>query len=199
MEFLTIYSFVLLLKMKPWGSFQVNKATNVVFMILGGCFISEIVLNLSFRWVKKILVKSDSMFTLACEQVLHVRVSQSIHWTINFHWLKNLVRERWFFTEWNFIVLDADWLLLIRNDYYAQPYRWINLYTHIINRDYFMVGEHVRFLFTSELLHVWWNMNPTLRRQPGKKLRSSITKTRFFGHFRRFKCCECRSTGLFWK
>ena len=27
--------------------------------------------------VEKILVKSDSMFTLACEQVLHVRVSQS--------------------------------------------------------------------------------------------------------------------------
>ena len=31
------------------GSFQVNEATNVVFMILGGCFISEIVLNLSFQ------------------------------------------------------------------------------------------------------------------------------------------------------
>ena len=75
MKFLTIYCFVFLLKMKPWGSFQVNEATNVVFMILGGCFISEIVLNLPFRWVKKILVKSDSMFTLACEQVLHVRVS----------------------------------------------------------------------------------------------------------------------------
>ena len=85
MEFLTIYCFVFLLKMKPWGSFQVNEATNVVFMISGGCFISEIVLNLSFRWVKKILVKSDSMFTLACEQVLHVRVSQSKCWTINFH------------------------------------------------------------------------------------------------------------------
>ena len=64
MEFLTIYCFVFLLKMKPWGSFQINEATNVVFMILDGCFISEIVLNLSFRWVKKILVKSDSMFTL---------------------------------------------------------------------------------------------------------------------------------------
>ena len=137
MEFLTIYCFVFLLKMKPWGSFQVNEATNVVFMILGGCFISEIVLNLSFRRVKKILVKSDSMFTLACEQVLHVRVSQSKRWTINFHQWKNIVRpikgrERWFPTEWNFIVLDADWLLLIRNDYYAQPYQWINLYTHII-------------------------------------------------------------------
>ena len=51
--------------------------------------------------------------------------------------MKNIVRpikgrERWFFTEWNFIVLDADWLLLIRNDYYVHPYRWINLYTHII-------------------------------------------------------------------
>ena len=67
MEILTIYCFVFLLEMKPWGSFQVNEATNVVFMILGG-FISKIVLNLSFRWVKKILVKSDSMFTLACEQ-----------------------------------------------------------------------------------------------------------------------------------
>ena len=49
MEFLTIYFFVFLLKMQPRGSFQVNEATNVVFMILGGCFISEIVLNLSFR------------------------------------------------------------------------------------------------------------------------------------------------------
>ena len=29
--------------------FLVNEATNVIFMILGGCFISEIVLNLSFR------------------------------------------------------------------------------------------------------------------------------------------------------
>ena len=77
MEFLTIYCLVFLLKMKPRGLFQVNEATNVVFMILGGCFISEIVLNLSFRRVKKILVKSDFMYTLACEQVLHVRVSQS--------------------------------------------------------------------------------------------------------------------------
>ena len=33
--------------MQPWGSFQVIEATNVVFMILSGCFISEIVLNLS--------------------------------------------------------------------------------------------------------------------------------------------------------
>ena len=53
MEFLTIYCFVFLLKMRPWGSFQVHEVTNVVFMILGGCFISEIVLNLSFRRVKK--------------------------------------------------------------------------------------------------------------------------------------------------
>ena len=81
MEFLTIYCFVFLLKMKPWSSFQVNEAMNVVFMILSGCFISEIVLNLSFRWVKKILVKSDSMFTLACEQALHVRVS---HWALQY-------------------------------------------------------------------------------------------------------------------
>ena len=139
MEFLTIYCFVFLLKMKPWGPFQVNEATNVVFMILGGCFISEIVLNLSFRWVK--IKKWDSMFTLACEQVLHVRVSQSEHWTTNFHWWKNIVRpikgrERWFVTKANFIVLDADWLLLIWNDFYAQPYRWINLKTHtcIINK-----------------------------------------------------------------
>ena len=49
MEFLIIYCFVFFLKMKPLGSFQVNEATNVVFMILGGCFISEIVLILSFR------------------------------------------------------------------------------------------------------------------------------------------------------
>ena len=53
MEFLTIYCFVILLKMQPWGSFQVNKATNVIFMILRGCFMSKIVLNLSFWWVKK--------------------------------------------------------------------------------------------------------------------------------------------------
>ena len=49
MEFLTIYCFVFLLKMKPLGSFQVDEAANVVVMILGGCFVSEIVLNLSFR------------------------------------------------------------------------------------------------------------------------------------------------------
>ena len=46
MEFLTIYWF---LKMKQLGSFQVNEPTIVVFMILGGCFISEIVLSLSLR------------------------------------------------------------------------------------------------------------------------------------------------------
>ena len=39
--------------MQPWGLFQVNEATNVFFMILDGCFISEIVLNLCFRWVEK--------------------------------------------------------------------------------------------------------------------------------------------------
>ena len=77
------------------------------------------------------------MFTLTCEQALHVRVSQSKRRTVNFHLSENIVRqievrERWFFTEWNFIVLDADWLLLIRNDYYPHPYQWINLYTHII-------------------------------------------------------------------
>ena len=99
MELLTIYCFVLLLKMKPWGSFQVNEATNVVFMILCGSFISEIVLNLSFRWVKKILVKSVSMFTLAGEQVLHVlndkfslvkkhRSSNQRPWTMIFHRVK---------------------------------------------------------------------------------------------------------------
>ena len=138
MEFLTIYCFVFLLKMKPWGSFQVNEATNVVFMILSGCFISEIVLNLSFWWVKK----------NTCKIRLHVytslragvaRSGQPIK-TLNdkFSLSENIVRpikgrERWFFTEWNFIVLDADWLLLIRNDYYAHPYRWINLYSHIIS------------------------------------------------------------------
>ena len=68
MKFLTIYCFVFLLKMKLWGAFQVNEATNVVFMILGGCFISEIVLNLSFRWVKKILVNT-------CNTWLHVYTS----------------------------------------------------------------------------------------------------------------------------
>ena len=172
MEFLTIYCFVFLLKMKPWGSFQVNGATDVVFMVLGGCFISEIVLNLSFRWVKKILVKSDSVFTLACEQVLHVRVSQSEHWTINFHWWKNIVRpikgrERCFFTEWNFIVLDADWLLLIRNDYYAQPYRWKNLYTHIIISDAHCKVEP---------------LTPSTARLPPSRGRLYKTLNHFFNH-----------------
>ena len=57
MEFVTIYCFIFLLKMKPWGSFQVNEAMKVIFMILGGCFISEIVLNFFFQWV-------NTMFTL---------------------------------------------------------------------------------------------------------------------------------------
>ena len=55
MEFFTIYCFVLLLKMQPWGSFQVNEATNAFFIVLRGCFIRKIVLNLSFRWGKKYL------------------------------------------------------------------------------------------------------------------------------------------------
>ena len=135
--------------------------TNVVFMILGGCFISEIVLNLSFRRVKKILVKSDSMFTLACEQVLHVRVSQSKRWTINFHQWENIVRpikgrERWFFTEWNFIVLDADWLLLIRNDYYAHPSRWINLCTHIIKLHSLSLNRFSSFI--PYIFRFWLNL-----------------------------------------
>ena len=53
--------FLFLLKMQPWGSFQVNGATSVFFMILHSCFISKIVLNFSFRWVKRIFVKSDSV------------------------------------------------------------------------------------------------------------------------------------------
>ena len=49
MELLTIYCFVFLLKIQQGGSFLVNEARNVFFMILRGCFISKIVLNLSFR------------------------------------------------------------------------------------------------------------------------------------------------------
>ena len=47
------FSYYLLLCFSCWkwdreGSFQVNEATNVVFMILGGCFISEIVFKSLF-------------------------------------------------------------------------------------------------------------------------------------------------------
>ena len=45
-------------KMQPCGFFQVDQATNVLFIILRGCFISEIALNLSFRWVQKLFAKS---------------------------------------------------------------------------------------------------------------------------------------------
>ena len=45
MKFLTIYCSVFLLKMQPWGSFQVDEATNVFFMILRGCFISKSVFS----------------------------------------------------------------------------------------------------------------------------------------------------------
>ena len=77
MEFLTIYCFVFLLKMKPWSSFQVNEAMNIVFMILSGCFISEIVLNLSFRWVKKILVKFNGKIRLHVYTSLRAGVARS--------------------------------------------------------------------------------------------------------------------------
>ena len=43
MELLTIYCFVFLLKIQQGGSFLVNEARNVFFMILRGCFISKIV------------------------------------------------------------------------------------------------------------------------------------------------------------
>ena len=185
--------------MKPWGSFQVNEATNVVFMILGGCFISEIVLNLSFSVsYKKILVKSDSMFTLACEQVLHVRVSQSKRWTINFHLWENIVRpingrERWFFTEWNFIVLDADWLLLIRNDYYAQPYRWINLYTHIMNSDSASLISFEIDCFHGlwTRIYEYWPLNYRSSAVPGSKFDELIDLTCRL-HFE-YTCTECVS------
>ena len=42
-EFLIIYFFVFLPKMQPRDPFQVNVATNVFFMISGGCFISKII------------------------------------------------------------------------------------------------------------------------------------------------------------
>ena len=43
LEFLIIYFFVFLPKMQPRDPFQVNVATNVFFMISGGCFISKII------------------------------------------------------------------------------------------------------------------------------------------------------------
>ena len=46
-KFLTTYCFVFLQKMQPGGLFQVNEATNVFFMILRDCFISENAINLS--------------------------------------------------------------------------------------------------------------------------------------------------------
>ena len=39
--------FVFLEKMQPGGLFQVNEATNVFFMILRDCFITENAINLS--------------------------------------------------------------------------------------------------------------------------------------------------------
>ena len=50
------FFFVVLLKIQPWGLFQVNKATNVFFMILRGFFISDIVINLSFDELKNYLM-----------------------------------------------------------------------------------------------------------------------------------------------
>ena len=64
--------------MQPWGLFQVNEATDVFFMILCGCFICEIALNLSFRCVEKSFAKSGSIYTLACEQALHLRVRKCL-------------------------------------------------------------------------------------------------------------------------
>ncbi len=46
-KFLITYCFVFLQKMQPGGLFEVNKATNVFFMILCDCFISENAINLS--------------------------------------------------------------------------------------------------------------------------------------------------------
>ncbi len=40
--------------MQPGGLFQVNEATNVFFMILRDCFISENAINLSPQRVRKI-------------------------------------------------------------------------------------------------------------------------------------------------
>ena len=65
-EFHTIFCFVFLLNMQPSNLFQINEATNVFFMILCGCFIIEIVLNLS------------SPCTLGCEQANWVRKCQPI-------------------------------------------------------------------------------------------------------------------------
>ncbi len=46
-KFLATYCFVFLQKMQPGGLFQVNEITNVFFMILRDCFISENAINLS--------------------------------------------------------------------------------------------------------------------------------------------------------
>ena len=45
--FLTTYCFVFLQKIQPGGLFEVNEATNVLFMILRDCVISENAINLS--------------------------------------------------------------------------------------------------------------------------------------------------------
>ena len=48
--------------MQPGDLFQVNEDTNVFFMILLDCFISENAINLS---------SSDTTFIQACEQALY--------------------------------------------------------------------------------------------------------------------------------
>ena len=46
-KFPATYFFVFLQKMQPRGLFEVNEATNIFFMILRDCFISENAINLS--------------------------------------------------------------------------------------------------------------------------------------------------------
>ena len=59
-KFLTIWRFVFVQKIQPWGLFHLNETTNV--------FLHD--LSRFFSLLSK-LTKSDSMFTLACEQVLN--------------------------------------------------------------------------------------------------------------------------------
>ena len=78
--------------MQPGGLFQVNEATNVFFMILRDCFISENAVNLSPQWVRKIGLH---VYT-SCEQGLYVwwqeNVSQSKRWYDKFSLVKKIVR-----------------------------------------------------------------------------------------------------------
>ena len=62
MEFLTIYCFVFLLKMKPWGSFQVDEATNSASILKEISFWKEILKKFRKIKGKKFWGKSEGNF-----------------------------------------------------------------------------------------------------------------------------------------